>query len=89
MVDSVQVPVFMDLHFRPYEAPPAAFWAVWLQKVTKPMGSEEMGLKEQRYFEIGRLFSADYPLGIKVRFPQVGSPLWSMKASVPQASDEK
>lgn len=44
------------------------------------MDSQEVGLS---------LFSADYPLGIKVRFPRVSSPLWRMKASIPQAPDEK
>lgn len=44
------------------------------------MGTKEVDLS---------LFSADYPLGIKVRFPRVSSPLWRMKASIPQAPDEK
>lgn len=36
MVDSVQVPVFMDLHLCPYEAASAAFWASDSRKAPKP-----------------------------------------------------
>lgn len=43
MVDSVQVPVFMDLLFGPYEPPSDAFSMVWLQKSDQANGHQGGG----------------------------------------------